>query len=136
MPVTLDNIQFYYGPSKPAKPPYFAFNSNKNGSNTMPSGEQPAFFDEPVSSPTDSSTMAPTCLLSLAADAEDTTHQHGVGSPNLFDFELARSWGPATPSLNIRDASDRDACPSLQELECHPQDSSNEKMPGDGKFKG
>lgn len=128
MPVTLDNIQFYHGPSKPEKLPHFAFNSNQNGSNTMPSGEQPAFSDEPVCSPTDDSTIAATCFLAPAADAEDTTHQHAFGPPNLFDFELARSWGPSAPLLNYRDAR-----LPLQELDYHHQDSSDEKMPGDGK---
>lgn len=40
----------------------------------MPLGEQPIFFDEPVSSPTDNLIIAPTYFLSPAADAEDTTY--------------------------------------------------------------
>lgn len=137
MPVLLDNIQFYHGPSKPAKPPYFAFNSKKdsNGSNTLPSGEQYAFSNKPVSSATDDSTMVATGFFPPAASAEEyTTHQHGVGPPNLFDLELARSCGAATPLLDILEASDSDACPSLQRQGCHCRDNPDEEMPGDCKF--
>lgn len=91
MPVVLDNIQFYHGPLKPAKSPYFAFNSKKvSNSNTLLSGEQPTFSNEPVSSATDDSTMVPTSFLPPAANTEDATHQHAVASLNLFDLELAR----------------------------------------------
>lgn len=136
MPVILDNIQFYHGPSKPAKPPYFAFNSKKvSNSNTLPSGEQPAFTNEPVSSGTDDSTMVPTSFLLPAASAEDTTHQHAVGSPNLFDLELARPWAAATPLLSTLEACARDACPSLRALDCYCRDNLAETMPGDCKFK-
>ncbi|KAJ6070559.1 hypothetical protein N7467_011878 [Penicillium canescens] len=131
MPVILDNIHFYHGPSKPAKPPYFAFNSNQKGSNTLLSGEQPLFSNEPVSSAIDDSTMVPPCFLPPAANAEDTTNQHAVGSPNLFDLELARPWGALTPLLGTLEASDRDACPSLQRLDYDYRDNSGEKMPAD-----
>lgn len=134
MPVILDNIQFYHGPSKPTKPPYFAFNSNQISSNTMVSGGQTP-FTEPVSSPRDDSTIATACFLPPAANAVDMTHQHAVGSPNLFDFELARSWEVATPLLSPRDACDRDTCFSPQKPDCHHQDSSDENMPGDCEFK-
>lgn len=135
MPVTLDNIQFYHGPSKPAKRPYLAFNSNQSDSNARSSSERLSFFDEAVPSLTDISTMAPTCFLSPDANADDTTHQHAVRSPNLFDFELTRSWGTETPLSNTRDASARDTCPSLQGLDCQHQGGFIEKMPGNGKFK-
>ncbi|KAJ5461056.1 uncharacterized protein N7458_002608 [Penicillium daleae] len=124
MPVLLDNIQFYHGPSKAAKRPSFAFNSNQKGSegfNTLLSGEQAAFSDEPAYLATDASTIVPTGFVPPAANAENTTHQHAVGSPNLFDIELARSWGAAMPLLGTLEASDRDACPY----------TSDEKMPGD-----
>jgi hypothetical protein len=41
----------------------------------------------------DNSTIIPNCFLPPAANAEDTMHQNAVGSPNLFDIELASSWG-------------------------------------------
>lgn len=132
----LDNIQFYHGPSKPAKLPYFAFNSKKVfNSNTLLSGEQPAFTNKPVSLATDDSTMVPTGFLPPAANAEDATHQHAVGSPNLFDLELARPWAAATPFLSTLEACDRDASPSPRALDCHCRDNSDETMPGDCKFK-
>jgi hypothetical protein len=53
----------------------------------------------------------------------------------LFDFELARSWGRATPLLDTRDASDREAYPSLPSLERRYRDNSEEKMLDDRKFK-
>ncbi|KAL4766731.1 hypothetical protein BDW60DRAFT_212666 [Aspergillus nidulans var. acristatus] len=131
MPVILDNIQFYHGPSKPEKPPYFAFNSKEKGSNTLLSGEQPPFSNEQVSSAADDPTIVPTCFIPPAAKAEDVTHQHAVGSPNFFDFELSRCQGSATPLLGTLEASHRDACPSLQRLYCHYRDNPDEEMPGD-----
>ncbi|KAJ5477737.1 hypothetical protein N7530_003246 [Penicillium desertorum] len=132
MPVILDNIHFYHGPSKPAKPPYFAFNSNQKGSNTLLSGEQPSFSNEAVSSATeDYSAMVPPCFLPPAGNAENTTNQHAAGSPNLFDLELARSWGALTPLLGTLEASDRDASPSLQRLDYDYRDNSDEKVPAD-----
>ncbi|KAJ5456036.1 uncharacterized protein N7458_004300 [Penicillium daleae] len=133
MPVLLDNIQFYNGPSKPAKPPYFAFDSKKDSkdSNTLLSSEQLAFSNEPVSSATDDSTIVPTDFLPPAANAEEyTTHQHAVGSPTLFDLELARFWG-ASPLLATLEASGSDTCPSLRKLGCHCRDKSDEQMPDD-----
>jgi hypothetical protein len=134
MPVILDNIQFYHGPSKPENPPYFAFNSKEKGSNTLLSGEQPPFSNEQVSSAADDPTIVPTCFIPPAAKAEDVTHQHAVGSPNFFDFELSRCQGSATPLLGTLEASHRDACPSLQRLYCHYRDNPDEEMPGDCKF--
>jgi hypothetical protein len=135
MPVILDNIHFYHGPSKPAKPPYFAFNSNQKGSNTLLSGEQPSFSNELVNSATDDSTMVPTCFLPPAANAEDTTNQHAIGSPNLFDFELARARGALTPLLGTLEDSERDASPSPQRLNYDYGDNSDKKMPADCKCK-
>jgi hypothetical protein len=136
MPVILDNIQFYHSPSKSAKPRYLAFNSNQKGSDALLSGERPLFSNEPVSSATDDSKIVPTCFLPpAAANAENITRRHTVGPPNLFDFELARSWAAATPLLGTIEAIDRDACPSLQRIDCHYRDNSDEKMPGDCKFK-
>lgn len=136
MSVLLDNIQFYHGPSKPAKPPYFAFNSKKgsNGSNALLSREQPAFSTKPVSSATGDSTMVPTGFLPPAAYAEEyTAHQHGVGSPNLFDLELARSWRVEMPLLETLEASDSDAYLSPRRLGGHCQDNSGKN--GDCKFR-
>jgi hypothetical protein len=47
MPVLLDNIRIYHGPSWPEKPRYFAFNSNQKGSKgskSFLSGEQAALY--------------------------------------------------------------------------------------------
>lgn len=75
MPVLLDNIQFYHGPSKPVNRPHFAFNSSQKGStasNTSPSGEQPALFNEAASSATEVPTAVPTAgFFSPAANTEE-----------------------------------------------------------------
>lgn len=119
MAVNLDNIQFYHGPSRPARPPYFAFNSNKSASNTMLSGKEAIFLYVLDPSVADDSIIIPNCFLPLSANADDTTHQDVVGSPNLFDIELASSYGDLTPLSSTRDSGDGHACPSLQKFDCH-----------------
>ncbi|KAI2785625.1 hypothetical protein POX_h09381 [Penicillium oxalicum] len=137
MPVLLDNIQFYHGPSKPAKPPYLALNSSQKGSkgsNALLPDEQPAFSIGCVSSATDDLAVVPMGFDHPATSTEDITDQHEIGSSNIFDLELARSCGAAMPLLCTLDASDGDACPSLRGLDCHGLYNSAENSPSDYIF--
>ncbi|KAJ5726491.1 uncharacterized protein N7483_007848 [Penicillium malachiteum] len=88
MAVTLDNIQFYYGPSKPTKQPYYTFNSKNDGSGTY------AFAFLP------------------ATHSEETMNQHIVQSSNIFDLELAKTWEMASSSPTLDKTGERGACSS------------------------
>lgn len=80
MSLTLDNIQFYHGPSKPAKKPNFAFNSKKHGSGTMPSFHLPAITNGSIDD------------FLPATHLEGTIEQQTAHPSNLFDLEIAKSW--------------------------------------------
>lgn len=80
MSVTLDNIQFYNGPSEPAKQPNFAFNSKKHGSGTLPSFHLPAIENRSIYG------------FHPATHLEGTIEQQTDHPSNLFDLEIAKSW--------------------------------------------
>ncbi|KAJ5712947.1 uncharacterized protein N7483_010128 [Penicillium malachiteum] len=106
MAVTLDNIQFYHGPSKPTKRPYYTFNSNDDGNGTMPSVCPPAIEERTIFLATDHHNFLP------ATHSEETMNQHTVQSSNIFDLELAKTREMVSSSPTLNETGERGACSS------------------------
>lgn len=79
MSVTLDNIQFYHGPSQPSKLPNSTFNRRSYCTGVFSSSESP-FFPQPMSFPLTS--------RSAACRPNDQNRRQTADLPNVFDIEL------------------------------------------------
>ncbi|KAG0158345.1 Putative SANT domain DNA binding protein [Penicillium digitatum] len=104
MSVTLDNIQFYDGPSKPSKPPHSTFSSRGYCTGVFPSSERP------------NSSQTTGCSLtsrSTASRANNQKHQQTAVLPNVFDIELRKSLEEDLPPLANDAALEGASCDSL-----------------------
>lgn len=104
MPVTLDNIQFYDGPSKPRKPLHHAFSSSGYCTGVFSSSERPFSCQTTVCSMTSRSS---------ASHANYQKHQQTAALPNEFDMELRKSLEEDVPHLANDDALEGASCDSL-----------------------
>jgi hypothetical protein len=107
MPVTLDNIQFYEGPSKPPKPPHSAFSSRGYFTGVFPSSERPT---------------------------NNQKHQQTAVLQNEFDMELRKSLEEELPPLANDDALEGASCDSLPTFDLGYQEDFDRDLPLDRMY--
>jgi hypothetical protein len=116
MSVTLDNIQFYHGPSKPRTPPYFAFDSKRNTSGTPLSARPPEFANDSTPSAIDHCDPR-----SPVPHPDNITLQKTLQPPNIFDIEMTRMWETVPASEDSHESGASFA----QTFGCHLQELSS-----------
>lgn len=107
MPVNLDSIQFYRGPSKPEKRPYLAFDSKESVLGPQSSTGQSIFPNNLVFSATEDRSTSN--LPTIEVKAKAMTPDRSTPPPNWFDFEIAKCGDTTTPLPQSQDAGDRSA---------------------------
>jgi hypothetical protein len=125
MSVTLDNIQFYHGPSKPSKPSHSAFNSRWYCTGVFPSAERPIFSQTTGCSLTSRST---------ASHANNQKHQQPAVLPNEFDIELRKSLEEDLPPLANDAALEGASCDSLPTFDLGYQEGFDRDLSLDRKY--
>ncbi|CAI7596848.1 unnamed protein product [Penicillium manginii] len=125
MSVTLDNIQFYDGPSKPPKPPHSAFSSRGYCTGVFPSAERPIFSQTTGCSLTSRST---------ASHANNQKHQQPAVLPNVFDIELRKSLEEDLPPLANDTALEGASCDSLPTFDLGCQEGFDRDLSLDPPF--
>ncbi|KAJ5984406.1 hypothetical protein N7481_006505 [Penicillium waksmanii] len=121
MSVTLDNIQFYHGPSKPRTQPYFAFDSKRNTSGTPLSARPPEFANDSTLSAIDHCEP-----LSSILHPDNIIGQETLQPPNIFDIEMSRMWETVPTSEDSYESGASFA----QTLGCHLQELSSKGTSG------
>lgn len=125
MSVTLDNIQFYDGPSKPSKPPHSAFNSRRYCTGVFPSSERPIFTQ---------TTGCPLTSRSTASHENNQKHQQTAVLPNVFDIELRKSLGGDLLPLAKDAALEGASCDSLPIFDLGHQEDFNRDLSLDRRY--
>lgn len=125
MSVTLDNIQFYDGPSKPSKPPYSAFNSGRYCTGVFPLSEKPIFSQ---------TTGCPLTSRSTASHANNQKHQQTAVLPNVFDIELRKSLEEDLPHLAKDAALEGASCDLLPTFDLGHQEDFDRDLSLDRKY--
>ncbi|KAJ5522961.1 hypothetical protein N7513_003338 [Penicillium frequentans] len=115
MSVTLDNIQFYHGPSKPTKQPYLTFDSKRDSSGVDPS--------VPPSTTANQTSLATGHSGSYQIPhSEAILNRHAAQTSNLFDLEIAKTWEMVSSPPMLDNIGERGTRPLGMNSKYHDQE--------------